>query len=327
MTKILVLHTGGTISMSQNQAGDVTLNQNHPLNHTNFNELLGDAVTVVSEQIFNLPSAYMDPEHMLQLQQRILKAQQAGLDGVVVTHGTDTLEETAYFLDLTLPHNIAVVVTGAMRSSNEIGADGRHNFINAIRIAAAPAARNKGTLVALNDEIHAARFVTKRHTTSVATFSSPLTGAIGAVTRAGVQFFDALPAAKSQPITALQAPVYLIKAYAGMEATFLEAVDQPETKGLVVEALGSGNLPLSCLAPIQTLLNRDVPVIFVSRCYDGVAQPIYAFESGGVSMQKLGVTFCQGLNGQKARIRLIVGLSNGLQGDALAAYMQAGNIG
>ncbi|MCG0789806.1 L-asparaginase [Lactiplantibacillus plantarum] len=133
-----------------------------------------------------MPSPHITPARMLQLKQRIDKAAHEGVDGVVVTHGTDTLEETAYFLDLTLPNELPVVITGAMRSANEIGSDGLHNLETAIQTASTPDAAEKGVLVVMNDEIHSARYVTKTHTTNVATFRTPTFGPIGLVANKGI---------------------------------------------------------------------------------------------------------------------------------------------
>lgn len=126
MKKILAIHTGGTISMSQNAQGEVVPNDQNPIAQDA--TILAGRVQLITDEMFNLPSPHMTPVQMLQIKQRILKAEAQGIDGVVITHGTDTLEETAYFLDLTLPNTIPVVVTGAMRSSNEVGSDGLYNF-------------------------------------------------------------------------------------------------------------------------------------------------------------------------------------------------------
>lgn len=320
MKKILVLHTGGTISMSQDDAGHVALNQQNPLIQAA--KTLPQDIQMVTETSFNLPSACMTPVEMQQLQQRILKANTEGFAGVVISHGTDTLEETAYFLDLTLPKNIAVVVTGAMRSSNEIGSDGLHNFLTAVQVAATPAAQTMGTLVVLNDEIHEARYVTKTHTTNVATFKSPLFGPAGLFINGQPTFFKVAPVDDHLSIKALLEPVYLIKAYAGMDDQLLKAATTPQTKGIVIEALGSGNLPTKVVPALQAILKADIPLVIVSRCVNGVAQPIYAYNGGGVSLVQMGAVFCQGLNGPKARLKLLVGLSAGKTGQALKDYLQ-----
>lgn len=318
MTDILVLHTGGTISMTANAAGDVAPSAENPL--MGQTDQLGTDVNVTAEEIFNLPSPHMTPARMLQLAQRIRRAEADGIDGVVVTHGTDTLEETAYFLDLTLDSTVPVVVTGAMRSSNEIGSDGLYNFITAIRTAASPESRNKGCLVVMNDEIHTARFVTKTHTTNVATFRTPTFGPIGLVTKDGARFFQELINQESCLIDAVVPNVFLLKAYAGMDSDLFDALPD-NTNGLVIEALGAGNLPPATLPGLQRLIDRGVPIVLVSRCFNGVAEGFYDYEGGGVELEKMGIIFCQGLNGQKARIKLIVGLSDGKSGAELKEYV------
>ena len=139
---ILVLHTGGTISMTENSEGDIMPSQHNPL--LGADSFVPADVELTTEEIFNLPSPHMTPERMLELVKRIRQAEKEGSDGVVITHGTDTLEETAYFLDLTLDSAMPVVVTGAMRSSNEIGSDGLENLQSAIKTAASDDSRNKG---------------------------------------------------------------------------------------------------------------------------------------------------------------------------------------
>lgn len=318
MKHILVLHTGGTIAMSADAHGAVGPGASNPL--LALDDQLDPEIQLTTEEAFNLPSPHMTPARMLALSKRIRRAEENGIDGVVVTHGTDTLEETAYFLDLTLDSTIPVAVTGAMRSSNEIGSDGRYNFLTAIRTAASDGARGKGCLVVMNDEIHTARYVTKTHTTNVATFRTPTFGPIGLVTKAGIKFFQELINQVACPIDTVLPDVFLLKAYAGMDSTLFDALPET-TNGLVIEALGAGNLPPETLPGVQRLLDRGVPVVLVSRCFNGVAEPFYDYEGGGVQLQKMGVIFCAGLNGQKARIKLIVGVSAGKTGQALAEYV------
>lgn len=319
MKKILVLHTGGTIAMSADEDGAVAPTDQNPM--AGFEKLFDNQLMIESETFANLPSPHITPTVMLDLKNRIQQAEEDGIDGVVVTHGTDTLEETAYFLDLTLPNNIPVIVTGAMRSSNEIGADGLHNLINAVWTAASDDAHDKGVLVVMNDEIHTARYVTKTHTTNVATFRTPTFGPIGLVSKHNANFFQELIRSEICDIKTLVEPVYLLKAYAGMDGTLFNAIDQPNTKGLVIEALGAGNLPPATLPAVQSLLNHNIPIVLVSRCFNGIAEDVYDYQGGGVKLKQMGITFCQGLNGPKARLKLQVGLSAGKTGAALKEFV------
>ncbi|WYJ92446.1 L-asparaginase [Enterococcus sp. 9E7_DIV0242] len=321
MKKILVLHTGGTISMSKDLEGGVILNEENPL--MNQNELFQGEIEIIVEDIFNLPSPHMTLERMLQLKERILQGITEGVDGVVITHGTDTLEETAYFLDLTVPKEITVVVTGAMRSSNEIGSDGLYNFMSAVWTAASEDSKNKGVLVVMNDEIHMAKYVTKTHTTNVATFRTPTFGPIGMLTKGKTFFTKEVMPEEVCDIQAVQGNVFLIKAYAGMDDQIFNLINIEELDGLVIEALGAGNLPPAVLPGLQKILEKGVPVVLVSRCSNGIAEDIYAYEGGGVGLREHGVIFMKGLNGQKARIRLIVGVNTDKSPEDLRYYLES----
>ncbi|EOI48044.1 asparaginase [Enterococcus faecalis] len=301
MKTILVLHTGGTISMSKVAGGSVAPNEKNPLMEQE--ALFSGKVHLVVEDIFNIPSPHMTLERMFQLKERIQKAYSEPIDGVVITHGTDTLEETAYFLDITLEKKIPIVLTGAMRSSNEIGSDGLYNFISAIWTACSDESYDKGVLVVMNDEIHTARYVTKTHTTNVATFRTPTFGPIGTIAK------EVLPQEVCD-VSSVKGNVHVVKAYAGMGERMFELLNTPETDGLVIEALGAGNLPPETLPALQKMLDNGIPVVLVSRCSNGIAEDIYDYAGGGVGLKKMGVVFARGLNGPKARIRLIVGLNS-----------------
>ncbi|MDG4656077.1 asparaginase [Ectobacillus antri] len=302
MKNILVLHTGGTIAMEEEQ-GFVKQQNDNPLLRF---KLPSNEVHLIVENVFHLPSPHMTPKEMLQLQQLI--DTRNGIDGVVITHGTDTLEETAYFLDLTVQANIPVVVTGAMRSSNELGSDGLYNFLTAVKVASSEEAKGKGVLVVLNDEIHCATNVTKTHTSNVATFQSPQYGPIGLVTKRGVVFHQAILHRDNYRIHNITKQVLLLKAYAGMDSTMLEIIEQLPVDGLVIEAFGQGNLPPSTVPIIKRLLNKGVSIVLVSRCFNGIAQDVYSYEGGGKQLKEMGVIFTNGLSGQKARIKLLVAL-------------------
>ncbi|MGK0551644.1 asparaginase [Enterococcus faecalis] len=308
MKTILVLHTGGTISMQKATGGRVIPSEKNPLREQE--ALFHGKVHLIVEEIFNLPSPHITLERMLQIKNRIQQAYQENVDGVVITHGTDTLEETAYFLDITLKKRIPIVLTGAMRSSNEIGSDGLYNFISAIWTACDNESYNKGVLVVMNDEIHTARFVTKTHTTNVATFRTPTFGPIGMIAKEQAFFAKEVLPQTTCEIQTVTGNVYVIKGYAGMNGQLFDLLNTPVTDGIVIEALGAGNLPPATLSAIERLIKNQILVVLVSRCSNGVAEDIYDYEGGSVGLKEMGVIFARGLNGQKARIRLIVGLNS-----------------
>ncbi|MDF2536541.1 MAG: asparaginase [Bacillales bacterium] len=307
--KILIIHTGGTISMIEDEitGAVVESNQNPLTNFINKNEHLDFIV----EEPFMLPSPYITPVEMLELkcliEKNVLENQ---VSGVVITHGTDTLEETAYFLDLSLNVKIPVVVTGAMRSSNELGSDGLSNLISSIRVASSENSIDKGVLVVLNDEIHTAMNVTKTHTSNLSTFQSPQYGPIGSVTKRAVLFHH-FPLLKNKfNVKKVNKKVALIKAHAGLDSSIFFALANMNIDGVVIEALGQGNLPPQTLPGIEKLLAMNVQIVLVSRCFNGIVEDIYDYLGGGHYLKKKGLIFSNGLNGQKARIKLLLALCN-----------------
>ncbi len=306
MKNILIIHTGGTISMLENkETGSVGTTEKHPLS-----ELSSEYAAIANieeEQIFDLPSPQITPLHMLKLANKI-QAEINQYDGIVVTHGTDTLEETAYFLDLVLETNKPVILTGAMRSSNEIGSDALYNFISSLRVAVDDEAHNKGVIVVMNDEIHTAANVTKTSTSNVATFQSPQYGPLGIVTKESIIFHHTILTRKVYPVSKISSKVFLLKAFAGMDGQMIEAIHRARPDGLVIEAFGQGNLPAALMDSLQSFLQNRIPVVLVSRCYQGNVQPTYAYLGGGRQLKDLGIIFANGLSGQKARIKLLIAL-------------------
>ena len=316
--KILVLHTGGTISMQADASGAVVTSSDNPMNHVS-NPLEG--IQVHTLDFFNLPSPHIKPKHMLALYQKI-KEEAANYDGVVITHGTDTLEETAYFLDtMEVPH-MPIVLTGAMRSSNELGSDGVYNYLSALRVASDNRAADKGVLVVMNDEIHAAKYVTKTHTTNVSTFQTPTHGPLGLIMKQEILYFKTAEPRVRFDLDHIQGLVPIISAYAGMTDELIDMLDLEQLDGLIIQAFGAGNIPKETSQKLESLLQRGIPVALVSRCFNGIAEPVYAYQGGGVQLQKSGVFFVKELNAQKARLKLLIALNAGLTGQALKDYME-----
>ncbi|MEC5422441.1 asparaginase [Virgibacillus sp. C22-A2] len=306
MKDILIIHTGGTISMIENkETGEVNTTNTHPLTDLSFHfKAYGNTEEII---VYSLPSPQITPHHMLNLALKIEELIHS-YDGIIVTHGTDTLEETAYFLDLVLKTEKPVIITGAMRSSNEIGSDALYNLISSLRVAVEDEASNKGVLVVMNDEIHTAKNVTKTSTSNVATFQSPQYGPLGIITKESVFFHHTVISRYSHPIKEISNKVFLLKAYAGMDDVLLEGVYQVKPDGLVIEGFGQGNLPIETVAPIRKMIKANIPVILVSRCYEGVVQPTYGYEGGGKDLKEMGVILANSLTGPKARIKLLIAL-------------------
>ena len=293
--KILVLHTGGTISMQADASGAVVTSQDNPMNHVT-NPLKG--IEVHALDFLNLPSPHIKPKHMLALYHKI-KEEADNYDGVVITHGTDTLEETAYFLDTMEIPLMPIVLTGAMRSSNELGSDGVYN-----------------------DEIHAAKYVTKTHTTNVSTFQTPTHGPLGLIMKQEILYFKTAEPRVRFDLDYIQGLVPIISAYAGMTDELIDMLDLEQLDGLVIQAFGAGNVPKETAQKLENLLQKGIPVALVSRCFNGIAEPVYAYQGGGVQLQESGVLFVKELNAQKARLKLLIALNAELKGQALKDYME-----
>ncbi|KQL35663.1 asparaginase [Psychrobacillus sp. FJAT-21963] len=310
MKNILLIHTGGTISMQiQAETGAVIPIENNPISMEG--EKLKEYANIKEIEAFNLPSPHITPKEMLLLKQIIDESiQKDHIEGVVITHGTDTLEETAYFLDLTVDTTIPIVLTGAMRSSNEVGSDGLYNLLSAVKVASSDDAKGKGVLVVLNDEIHTAENVTKTHASNVSTFQSPQYGPIGFISKSIVHFHHSPNHRAVFPIQSIAKRVALFKVYAGMEPDLLASCVELGYDGIVLEGLGQGNVPPSLLPIIEESIKKDIQIVLVSRCFNGIAQDVYGYDGGGKSLKNAGVIFAPGLNGQKARLALLIALNH-----------------
>lgn len=321
MKHLLVIHTGGTISMSQDQSNKVVTNDINPISM--HQDVINQYAQIDELNPFNVPSPHMTIQHVKQLKDIILEAvTNKYYDSFVITHGTDTLEETAFLLDLILGIEQPVVITGAMRSSNEIGSDGLYNYISAIRVASDEKARHKGVMVVFNDEIHTARNVTKTHTSNTNTFQSPNHGPLGVLTKDRVQFHHMPYRQQALKNVNEKLNVPLVKAYMGMPGDIFSFYSREGIDGMVIEALGQGNMPPSALEGIQQLVSLNIPIVLVSRSFNGIVSPTYAYDGGGYQLAQQGFIFSNGLNGPKARLKLLVALSNNLDKAEIKSYFE-----
>ncbi len=309
MNKILVVFTGGTFSMKidEKTGGAVPYFHGEELL-----EMIPEAKNLAEIEIYNFgnrPGPHMTPALMLDLSKIIRKEiQRNDIAGVIVTHGTDTLEETAYFLDLAVDTEKPIVVIGAMRTSSEPDWDGPRNLLDAIHIINEPNSKGMGALVCLNGEINAASEVTKTHTEDIETFRSLDFGSLGFVEKGRV-IYNRLPMKLEKIITdEIDDNVDLLKVYAGMDEKFFRFSADSGAHALVVEALGVGNVTPWAFKGIEYVRSKGIPVILVSRCPAGETLDIYGYDGAGKWLKKIGVIFAEYLNGQKARIKTIIAL-------------------
>lgn len=307
---LLLLATGGTIASRMDASGAVVPAVS--------GEALLEAVPgldaygpVRVEEVAHVNGWNMTPELMVDVAERAHAALDARVvDGVVITHGTDTVEETLYLVDLLAGHATdhgAITFACAMRAASDVSADGPRNLLHAAMVARDQNARGRGALLCVNDEIHAARWATKTHTTSVSTFRSPSAGPVGRIEGGRARFGLATPRRPPRG-DRVDTGVALLKAYSGMDDSLVRALVDGGASGLVIEGTGAGNVPGTLVPGIELAIARGVPVVIASRCPTGRTVPIYGGPGGGVTLDGLGVIRAGDLGGPKARLALMVAL-------------------
>lgn len=322
---IQILFTGGTISMT-------------------IDPVVGAAVPALSGQEIlstvshldphihtrvvdyaHLPGPHMTPQIMWDLAQAVNGyLDDPAVDGVVITHGTDTLEETAYFLELMLDSEKPVVITGAMRNASELGFDGPANLRDALLVAACPEARGLGVLVCLNEQILAASEATKTHTEEAGTFQSPNFGPLGIVDMGKVLFYRRPIWRQHVPATRLEDRVDLFKMYTGADDRFIRFAVDSGVQGLVIEALGRGNIPPAVVPGIAYAMEKGLPVVITSRALRGRVLDAYGYEGAGKRLRNMGVIFADYLSSTKSRIKLMLALGATHDPTAVRQFFEEG---
>jgi L-asparaginase len=313
MKKIAIIFTGGTITMKtlDPQKGAFPMQDPSEIIEA-LNTTLGfeNLVTIHHSMI---PSPSMTPENMRDLKNVIDPLlDDPEIAGVVITHGTDTLEETAYYLDLVHHHPKPVVMTGAMKNASELGYDGFTNLVSSIYVAQSDESSDKGVLVVLNYEIHAASEVTKTHTLNVNTFQSLSFGPLGVIDASDVIYYRAMSRPRYAFKNKLSLEVPLIKTYTGMDAGVFDYYHSQSVNGLVVEAMGRGNVPPYLVPHLKRFVDEQIPVLITSRVPSGRVFGTYGYPGGGKDLVQNGMILAGDLSGLKARLFLMVALGNGL---------------
>ncbi|GMQ62397.1 asparaginase [Vallitalea maricola] len=307
MKKVALIFTGGTISMMVDErlkAAIPALSDKDIISKVSGIEKMAQ-IEVIHYGAY--PGPHIVPNMMLDIARvtnELLSRED--IAGVVITHGTDTLEETAYFLDLVINSEKPVVVTGSMRNGSELGYDGPANLAASICTVCSEESKNKGVLVVMNNQVNAADEVTKTHTLSLDTFQSMDFGPLGIVDSDQVIYYRNRKKASKIVTEKIENRVALIKAVAGLGSEFIDYLVDNDYKGIVIEALGRGNLPPTMLDGIQRAIDLNIPVVIVSRCSKGRVLDSYGYQGGGRQLRDMGVILGDNLSGQKARIKLMI---------------------
>jgi L-asparaginase len=309
---IAVLATGGTIA----GAAATDVQAGYTSGQLGVDQLINAVpqakklATLKGEQISNIGSQDMNDEVWLKLANRVNElADMSSVNGIVITHGTDTIEETAYFLNLVAKTNKPIVLTGSMRPATALSADGPLNFYNAVAVAASRDAAGRGVLVVLNDWIHGAASLTKTSTTAVQTFMSPLNGLIGTVAYGTIEF-NRGPIGRNtsksefslKGVTALPR-VDIIMAHENMDGALINAAVAGGAKGIVIAGVGNGNMTKSALDALAAQAKKGIICVRASRVATGRVERNVEVED-----DKLGFVASGDNNPQKARVLLRLAL-------------------
>lgn len=313
MKKIAIIFNGGTISMKIDEKIKAAVPSLSADEIMSMIPGVEDYAEIEAYTFSSMPSPHMTLETMLKLSKFTTElVERDDIDGVVITHGTDTLEETAYLLDLTVKTKKPVVVTGAMRSGSELGYDGPFNLATSICTAISDEAVGRGVLVCFNGELNSASEVTKANSMALNAFRTPNFGPIGIVDNDNVIFYRDANHLEKYDVSKIEKQVALIKCVVDMDSSYIDYLIEKGYGGIVIEALGRGNVPPKMVEGIKKAIELEIPVVVVSRCFEGRVFESYGYEGGGKQLKNLGVIFGDTLPGQKARIKLILAINSGM---------------
>lgn len=324
--KVVILSTGGTIASQydEEKGGLVPALTGEDL--IKAVPELAEHARVEVEQVANIGSPDMTPDIWLRLALRASTLLAGNVSGVVVTHGTDTLEETAYFLDLAVDSDKPVIMVGAQRAPTYPDTDGPRNLLNAVRVAVSLEAVGKGTMVVMNGQIHAAREVTKTSTIARETFRTLEFGALGVANVGSVRFYRA--PLRRQTIAVSEATrlgrIEIVPHYAGADGRVIRALldddAPPPLAGLVIAATGLGHVNPPMHDAIVAAIDKGIPVVISTRVYTGRLIPLYAGKGRGVTLKQAGAILADNLSPQKARILLMLALTQTRDPEIIQAY-------
>jgi L-asparaginase len=307
---IKILTTGGTIASKDESDTEVS---KMFLSGEEMAESIPEINSVANisiEAICNIHSYNIDLNIWKRISERVNDALvEHDTMGVVITHGTDTMEETAFFLDLTVKSSKPVVLTGAQRCASDWDSDGQRNLLNAVKIAAAKNTRKMGVLVSLNGQIYSAWDVTKTHTLAVETFNAGPNGLLGEVVGDQVRYYRNPIHRVNFPLKSINPNIDIITMYPGADGRYIDYAVKSGLSGIVIQGLGAGNVNALLFKSIKNALKNNVTVVVSTRVPYGPALPLWGFEGGGLNLKEHGAIFSNSLSPWKSRILLMLSIN------------------
>lgn len=322
---IKVLATGGTIAGAQSDPGKA----HYDPGVVKIESIIASAPQIAKiaqlsgEQVSNIGSQDMNNEVWMKLARRVNELQKdPAVDGIVITHGTDTMEETGFFLNLVTKGTKPVVMAGSMRPSTALSADGPMNLLNAVAVAIHPDARSRGVMVVLNDEIHYARVIEKRNTTQLDTFKSPNRGLAGVVNTGVVYFFNRPEARHATGIFDIEnlkalPCVEIFYAHANMGREFIDQAVRSKVDGIVLAGVGDGGSTAPAVAALTAAARQGIIVVRSSRTGSGIVA-----RNVGTSDDRIGSVAAYEHNPQKARVLLMLALTKTKDAKVIQEYFK-----
>ncbi len=312
MKHIVLLTTGGTIASKPNP--ETGLLSSGALTGEELAEMcnLPDEINLTVESIFQVPSNQMNPEKLFRLKGRIeTLLTDSQIDGVVVTHGTDTLEETAYYLDLTISNDKPIVVTGSQRGPFELGTDAMVNIRQSILAAASKKLRDFGTVVLFNERLFSARYVKKVHASNVDGFTSEGYGYLGTVDQEIVTIYQKPLYRESYRLKRDYPVIDIIPFYLGVDDRFVKASISSGARGMILEGSGRGHVSPEMVPAIEEAVNKGLIVVLTTKSGEGEVRHVYDFSGSVFDLTNKGVIIGRDYDSKKARIKLAVMLAAG----------------
>lgn len=313
MKKVVLLTTGGTIASKTNKdsgklaSGELTGEELAAMCN------LPNDIEVITESVFQKASIHITFEDLVVLKNKIEKYfMDDKVSGVVVTHGTDTLEETAYFLDLTIKDPRPVVITGSQRSPEDLGSDVYINLRHAIYSACSEDLQHAGAVVVFNERIFAARYVKKEHASNIQGFNVFGFGYLGIIDNDVVHIFQKPLKREYFHIQSPVPHVDIVKCYIGADGKFIKAARESGAKGVILEGVGRGQVAPKMMEEIEKSLSEGMTIVITTSAEEGSVYTTYDYKGSAYDLYKKGVILGSDNDAKKARIKLAVALASGL---------------